>query len=82
MLLDFEAATESEEQRVERFFLGFLSKKIKIYLTLVTARKRSLGQGNNFTGVCLSTGGSLSRGMSLCPGVSVQGSLSRGSLSL
>ena len=24
---------------------------------LVTARKRSLGQGNMFTGVCLSTGG-------------------------
>ena len=26
-------------------------------LTIITARKRSLGQGNKFTGVCLSTGG-------------------------
>ena len=25
--------------------------------TVITARKRSLGQGNKFTGVCLSTGG-------------------------
>ena len=25
--------------------------------TIITARKRSLGQGNMFTGVCLSTGG-------------------------
>ena len=27
-------------------------------IPIVTARKRSLGQGNMFTGVCLSTGGS------------------------
>ena len=29
---------------------------------LFTARKRSLGQGNMFTGVCLSTGGCLLQG--------------------
>ena len=27
------------------------------YIAIFTARKRSLGQGNKFTGVCLSTGG-------------------------
>ena len=27
------------------------------YFKLITTRKRSLGQGNIFTGVCLSTGG-------------------------
>ena len=31
---------------------------------VITARKRSLGQGNVFTGVCLSTGESGSRGVS------------------
>ena len=45
----------------------------KLSFTIITARKRSLGQGNIFTGVCLSTGGSSSGG-SLCPGWS----LSRG----
>ena len=40
---------------------------------LITARKRSLGKGNIFTGVCLSTGGSMSTG-----GVSVQGGLCPG----
>ena len=29
---------------------------------IITARKRSLGQGNMFTGVCLDTGGVWSRG--------------------
>ena len=34
-------------------------------LSLITARKRSLGQGNVFTGVCLSTGGLASQHASL-----------------
>ena len=67
----------------------------KYIICIITALKRSLKQGNIFTGVCLSTGGlclgglwpegeslswrSLSRG-SLSWGFSVQGSLSRGSL--
>ena len=34
---------------------------------VITARKRSLGQGNMFTGVCLSTGGACSKG-GLVPG--------------
>ena len=33
---------------------------LKIHRRLITARKRSLGQGNMFTGVCLSTGGGVS----------------------
>ena len=37
---------------------------------LITARKRSLGKGNIFTGVCLSTGGSCPQG-GLCPGGSL-----------
>ena len=58
-----------------------------------TARKRSLGQGNVFTGVCLSTGGlcpsmhqrSLDQGVcpgGLCTGVSVQGGLCPGGISV
>ena len=34
------------------------------YEQIFTARKRSLGQGNMFTGVCLSTGGCLVWGVS------------------
>ena len=47
---------------------------LKIHRRLITARKRSLGQGNMFTGVCLSTGGCLlpggawPRGVCLLPG--------------
>ena len=37
---------------------------------IITARKRSLGQGNMFTGVCLSTGG--------VPGPRGEGAWSRG----
>ena len=46
---------------------------------IITARKRSLGQGNMFTGVCLSTGwmpgagGAWSRGCLLWEGGLVQG---------
>ena len=36
---------------------------------IITARKRSLGQGNMFTGVCLSTGGCLVWGVSGLGGV-------------
>ena len=36
---------------------------MQITYLLVTARKRSLGQGNMFTGVCLSTGGILDWGV-------------------
>ena len=40
------------------FFLYFAIFSGKIDNTqFITARKRSLGQGNMFTGVCLSTGG-------------------------
>ena len=56
-----------------------LVSKILIKLNvrfLITARKPSLGQGNIFTGVCLSTV-SLSR-VSLSRGVSIRGFLSRG----
>ena len=38
-------------------------KKVKFGIMHFAARKRSLGQGNMFTGVCLSTGGYLTR----CP---------------
>ena len=38
-----------------------------ILISIITARKRSLGQGNMFTGVCLSTSGAWSRG-GLLPG--------------
>ena len=42
------------------FFLYFAIFSGKIDNTqFITARKRSLGQGNMFTGVCLSTGGCL-----------------------
>ena len=34
-----------------------------VNLCVITARKRSLGQGNMFTGVCLSTGGAWSGGV-------------------
>ena len=60
-------------------------------MVLVTTRKRNLGQGNIFTGICLPAAGSLqSRGFSvqesicpggLYPGVSVQGVSIHGSLS-
>ena len=40
-------------------------------MRIITARKRSLGQGNMFTGVCLSTGGCLVPGG--CLGVSGPG---------
>ena len=44
---------------------------------LITARKRSLGKGNIFTGVCLSTRGVyVHRGVSVQGGVSVRGSFS------
>ena len=33
------------------------SEKRQIQMIIITARKRSLGQGNVFTGVCLFTGG-------------------------
>ena len=36
---------------------ALMSSKILSFFILVTARKRSLGQDNMFTGVCLSTGG-------------------------
>ena len=57
---------------------------------IMTTRRRSLGQGNIFIGVCLSTGGSLGLcpGGALCPeggflseGLCPGGSLSKGSLS-
>ena len=49
----------------------------KLSFTIITARKRSLGQGNIFTGVCLSTGGSSSWGVSVQDGLCPGGSISR-----
>ena len=40
---------------------------------IFTSRKRSLGQGNVFTGVCLSTEGGLPGSLSLEGGVYIQG---------
>ena len=39
--------------------VSFLLSGSSVGRGVITARKRSLGQGNDFTGVCLSTGGSL-----------------------
>ena len=41
-------------------WLGFQTERFHLFLKIIhviTARKRSLGQGNKFTGVCLSIGG-------------------------
>ena len=79
-----------ENQKAETHSLWQLLSANFNVLLIFTGRKRSLGQGNVFTGVCLSTGGiSLPAcirghmiGGSLSRGVSVQRrSLSRGSLS-
>ena len=48
------------------FFFSFI-------LSIITARKRSLGQGNMFTGVCLSTGGCLLAGGLVLQGVHALG---------
>ena len=39
------------------FMASFLTRSCALCLRFITARKRSLGKGNMFTGVCLSTGG-------------------------
>ena len=39
------------------YVLSVIVKSINEFHLFITARKRSLGQGNIFTGVCLSTGG-------------------------
>ena len=41
--------------------VGKWALRIALECFLVTARKQSLGQGNMFTGVCLSTGGAVPR---------------------
>ena len=51
-----------------------ISSSTMLTLTLIAARKRSLGQGNMFTGVCLSTGGCLVHGgVGACSGGSGPG---------
>ena len=49
--------------------------EIPLFIHSCTARERSLGQGNMFIGVCLSTGRGLCPGGSLSRGISVQGGL-------
>ena len=51
-----------------RNFLPYEQRK-----NVITARKRSLGQGNMFTGVCLSTGGGACSGGFLVPGGACSG---------
>ena len=38
-------------------FVDFNFRCVRVLATIFTARKRSLGQDNVFTGVCLSAGG-------------------------
>ena len=85
--IDWEAIPNNLTWFLESFFLR---EKWNGFLLVITARKRSLGQGNVFTLVCHSVhnGGSLSYHASqvtwqgvFVQGLSVQGSLSRGSLS-
>ena len=48
-----------EVNKIQKVILDILqiNKSIFHHIRIFTARKRSLGQGNMFTGVCLSTGG-------------------------
>ena len=74
------------------FFVFFFGRGPLLKPGITTAHKRSLEQGNVFTGVCLSTGGlcdvtsclaawsHIPSGGSLSRGVCVRGSLSRGGL--
>ena len=57
-----------------------IDRVTKLKSVIITARKRSLGQGNVFTGVCLSTGlgGVCLLSVGMCPGVCVQGLLNPG----
>ena len=56
----------------------FLRATIQTFRYIITARKRSLGQGNMFTDVCLSTGGCLVPGGLLPGGCLVKGGVCSG----
>ena len=51
---------------------------VQVFESLITARKRSLGQGNVFTPVCLFIGGICIQGVSAFGGSASGGSASRG----
>ena len=50
-----------DEQRNNKNGTTVSDQYVQVFESLITARKRSLGQGNVFTPVCLFTGGSASR---------------------
>ena len=51
-----------QNQAELRVFVLWIKYRYSTVTKIITARKRSLGQGSMFTGVCLSTGGCLLRG--------------------
>ena len=62
-----------DEKRNKKNGTTISDQYVQVFESLITARKRSLGQGNVFTPVCLFTGGICIQGVSASGGVCIWG---------